>query len=591
MTILPPSREPPEFNSNYILSWNFTGLQLNRLTQSLAGPQPGPVLAARALGLLHLAIHDAYFTIRPDPAGRFSTYLRAGENLPPLNGASDPRDAVAGAASTVLRRLYVTPDPGIARDTIAQLSDVVQQQVDALGGINAISPSFRFGAAVGNALVDLLIAPNEPGADQGVYTPPEGPLRFDDDPTNPLRLLPLDPNDPDGPARPVRIYYAPFYGLTARRFAVQMSVNGQPNEHVVADPPVGFSRDDVMEYNGSIADVIRMGGQPASNTTRRRPDQMAGGFFWAYDGVNLIGTPPRLYNQILRKVAWNRRPGDGTSEEDNADFARLFALANAAMTDAGIFCWREKYTYEFWRPLSGIREDTGPLADPFFRTLSAPESNSNGIAFKPPFPAYPSGHAAFAAAAFQTARLYYKERDGLSFAADEPDNISFDFISDELDGVTRDLYQPYDPTRPITDQRGLVRTRVVRRFPSLWDAIFDNAISRIWLGVHWIFDAFAPQDVVPTPPETILYANGDVDSHKPVKESLTAPSEAVGPFTLEQDGTTAYADSATIRYDTTATRFDRSGTFPIGGVPLGIDIANDIFQSNLQPTPAEAQPL
>jgi vanadium chloroperoxidase len=173
---------------------------------------------------------------------------------------------------------------------------------------------------------------------------------------------------------------------------------------------------------------------------------------------------------------------------------------------------------------------------------------------------YRSGHATFGAAGFQAARLHYKRRDNLTFAPDEPDNISFDFVSDELNGINRDLRQPYDPNLPITDQLGTVRTRVVRRFPSLWAAIFDNAVSRIFLGVHWRFDAFASKDVL----------------------ASAAPNA---------DGTTAFKAPANIKYVTMGPRADRPGQlYPIGGVPLGIGIANDIFQSNLKPTPVALQP-
>lgn len=173
---------------------------------------------------------------------------------------------------------------------------------------------------------------------------------------------------------------------------------------------------------------------------------------------------------------------------------------------------------------------------------------------------FQSGHATFAGAGFQAARLYYRKRDNLSFAPDEADNIGFDFVSDELNGINRDLRQPYDPALPITDQIGTVRTRVVRHYPSLWAAIFDAAISRIYLGVHWRFDAFASKDVLGSPTPTA-------------------------------DGATVYKAPAMIKYQTLGPRSDRPGRlYPIGGVPLGIGIANDVFENNLKPTPLALQP-
>ena len=567
MVVLPPTGEPPEYNSNYILYWNSVALDLNRLTVSLpSGPQNSPPSASRALGILHLAINDAYFAINPDRTGAANTYLTIDHSdptlrLPAILGASDARQAVAGAANTVLRQLYTTPSPTIPFATTDQLTQFINQAVNAFPSLDTLSSSYRFGIAVGQAILNLLDQGGAP-FDQDSYRPTPGRYKFDDDPTNPIRVVPVDPNNPNGPQRAVRVYNAPFYGLLGKRLAVQGSINGAPSEHIIADPPVGFGVNEVDVYNFAFEEVYRQGGNQALNTTSRRPDQTVTGFYWAYDGANLIGTPPRHYNQILRKIAVERRLNpDYTNETNNADFARLFALFNVALADAGIFAWLEKYCFEFWRPLSGVREDSAnPLADPFWLTLGAPETNTNLFSFKPPFPSYPSGHATFGGAGFQAARLYYKKRDNLSFAPDEPDSIAFSFGSDELNGISRDLRQPYDPTLPITDQLGTVRTNITKSFPSLWAAMFDNAISRVYLGVHWGFDAFAQSDVLAS-------------------------------MQIQADGTVAYKNAQDIRYQAVGPRSDRPGQlFPVGGVPLGIGIANDIFEGGLKPSPSAIQP-
>ncbi|KAL9099128.1 MAG: hypothetical protein Q9163_005329 [Psora crenata] len=557
MVVFPPVEEPAEFNSNYILYWNSVALHLNRLVTSISGPLNGAPAGARVLGILHLAIHDAYFAIHTDP--EFSTYLSSTSQpaLPEVLGATDARQAVAGAATTVLTQQYTTPSPDVAVATTIQLRQFLQDAVSAFPALDTLSSSYRFGVAVGNAILSLLaITPSEPGFGQGSYRPTPGRFKFNDDPITPVRLVPVDINNPDGPKRAVRIYVSPFYGMTAKRVAVQGQVDGTTTEHLVADPPIA----DALEYYSAFDDVYRQGGAQTLETTRRTPEQTATGYYWAYDGANLLGTPPRLYNQILRKVAWQRKPAGAQDEMTNADFARLFALINVSMADAGIFTWQEKYCSEFWRPISGIREDGGPMADPFWLILGSPPTNTNQTSSTPPFPAYPSGHAAFGAAAFQAARLYYKKRDNLPFAPGEPDDISFRFVSEELNGVSRDLRNPYDPNIPITEQVGAVRTRVERHYTSLWDAMFDSAISRVFLGVHWRFDAFASKDVL---------ASMDVNSN----------------------GTTDYKASKNVRYETLGPRADRPGQlFPIGGVPLGIGIANDIFQGQLKPTPAALQP-
>jgi hypothetical protein len=159
------------------------------------------------------------------------------------------------------------------------------------------------------------------------------------------------------------------------------------------------------------------------------------------------------------------------------ELARLFALVNVAMADAAIACWESKYYYDFWRPVTGIRESdpgTGPtgkgdnnpatVGDPAFTPLGAPASNLNGPNFTPPFPSYPSGHACFGGALFQTLRYFYGT-----------DQIAFTFVSDEFNGVTKDNEGNVRPYRP-------------RSFDSLSQAEEENGQSRIYLGIHWRFD-------------------------------------------------------------------------------------------------------
>lgn len=165
-------------------------------------------------------------------------------------------------------------------------------------------------------------------------------------------------------------------------------------------------------------------------------------------------------------------------------------------------------------------------------------------------------------------RLHYKKRDCLDFEDDAPDTIAFQITSDELNGINRDLLQPYDHSKPIEQQPGILRTLRPRSFSSLWAAIFENAVSRIWLGVHWRFDAFAAKDI-------------NTPSTDPQKEL----------YATNEDGASAYLPVNDIRYKTVGPREDRPGQlFPIGGVPLGIRIAGDIFYSGLRPTPEGLQP-
>lgn len=147
------------------------------------------------------------------------------------------------------------------------------------------------------------------------------------------------------------------------------------------------------------------------------------------------------------------------------------------MADAGYASWESKYYWDFWRPVTGIREadvGSGPtgsgdgnpdtIADLNFTPLGAPAGNLQGPNFTPPFPAYPSGHATFGGALFQTLRRFFRT-----------DHVGFRFVSDEYNGVTR-------------DNAGNVRPYLPRYFSRLSQAEEENGQSRIYLGIHWSFD-------------------------------------------------------------------------------------------------------
>ncbi|WP_224007631.1 hypothetical protein [Aureimonas sp. SA4125] len=88
-------------DSDPILYWNRCGLEFNRLTHSIRVPQGGPTMSSRALGMLQLSIHDAFFSIRPPSHNHWATYLLLAteDNAPQELPARDPdaNDAVVSA--------------------------------------------------------------------------------------------------------------------------------------------------------------------------------------------------------------------------------------------------------------------------------------------------------------------------------------------------------------------------------------------------------------------------------------------------------------------------------------------------------------
>lgn len=234
-------------------------------------------------------------------------------------------------------------------------------------------------------------------------------------------------------------------------------------------PPALTSAAYVTAFN----ETKNFGGDGITTPTQRTPEQTFTGIFWAYDGMPSLCAPPRLYNQIVVQIA------DQTHLAP-LDLARLLALVNVAMADAGISVWESKYHWDFWRPITGIRESdpgTGPtgagdgnaltVGDPTFMPLGAPASNLHGPNFTPPFPAYPSGHAGFGGSIFQFLRRFYGT-----------DRLGFTFVSDEFNGITR-------------GNDGQIRPYMPRSFSSLSQAEEENGQSRIYLGIHWAFDKTA----------------------------------------------------------------------------------------------------
>ncbi len=454
--------------SDSILFWNEVALEANRISHTNGKmEQAGPTLSSRALAIVHLAMYDAYVAIDET---EYPPYL---PDLPHPPRGADPQAAVAGAAHRTLTALFPSQ------------TSFFDARLKSLGCLDG--PSFEFGRYVARAI--LLDREDDPDAGDTGYEPSPYPGRHRVDPDNPGQG-----------------FHGPFYGANSKGFAITA-------RHTILPPPFKGKEKWHGGYLRALRQVRGKGIAPDLMGTltrkflKRTVEQSLIGLYWAYDGAAEIGTPPRLYNQIVRRIAIAR----GEPEARNA---RLFALVNVAMADAGILAWAEKYKYDFWRPILGIREhdySMGPAAQYANNNISpntdlgwlpfgAPATNSmrqyfaveiagafpfnHAIVgrlknFTPPFPSYPSGHAAFGAAAFHITRLFYGISYGHRGNDHLFDDLDLDFVSDELNGLNE-------------DNRGTLRPRHLRNFPGgLWQMIEENARSRVYLGVHWIFDAFA----------------------------------------------------------------------------------------------------
>ena len=115
------------------------------------------------------------------------------------------------------------------------------------------------------------------------------------------------------------------------------------------------------------------------DSTKRTEEQTTIGRFWLFTG-------PRTYNPIVRQVALAK-------DMDVVDCARLYALASMAGSDAGIAVFDAKYAFNFWRPITAIRnaDQTGNQA-----TLRDPSWLPLGDT--PMHPEYPCAHCITSAA-------------------------------------------------------------------------------------------------------------------------------------------------------------------------------------------------
>lgn len=433
-----------------ILNINDLALKLVANDFSKTPPAPtngGPTKTARALAIIHLAAHDAYAKVTGLLTPRLTT-------LPmPTGIPNTPANATAALLSAGFRaavELYPDQSAFITAET-AKIFTAATQPINPI--------ALRYGEQVADAWIN---ARRNDGAnlmqEDELYDQFPGRHRRD----------PLNPNQK---------------ALGRTWGAVTPFVlNDVATDAPLAPPPDLTSQD----YADAFDQVLECG---KSDITQRDPafrQKAITGIFWGYDGANKLGTPPRLYNQVVLAIPQFK----ALSETDQI---RVLTAINVAMADASIAAWYWKYQYDFWRPVVAIREAEagwGPTGkgdgntlrqpgDPFWLPLGAPNSNPRVPTFgaaggngTPNFPAYPSGHATFGSACFETVA---------SLLGIIPENINIKFVSDEFNGTT-------------TDNTGATRPRIEETF-TLREAIEENKLSRIYLGVHWIFDATGGEDV------------------------------------------------------------------------------------------------
>ena len=412
-----------------VLEWNAVALQANVIDHN--GPDTpgnqlsntqGPPASARVLAIVHAAMFDAYNSIDT----RYTPYF---VNVAAPSGASTDA-SVAQAAHDTLAALI----PAGASVYSAALAKTLSRVSDSAAAAD--------GRAVGAQVAAAILAHRAGDAAflGGTYTPTGAIGNHDVDPQNPLQS-----------------FISPDFGQVPPFGVSDISRYRAPT------PPPVLSLAYVLAYYQVLV-LGRFRGGRTGTTAPTGDETYVVANYWSYNGSPGTGTPPRLYNQIARQIATAR----GNEVHENA---RLFALINISLGDAGITAWDSKYTFNYWRPVLGIRQGNRDrnfltIGFPSWRPLGGSRSNPfpGERNFTPPFPAYTSGHATFGATVFKTLANFY-----------QTDDIRFTFVSDEWNGST-------------LDQFNRVRPALSRSFRSLSHAAAENAASRVFNGVHWSYD-------------------------------------------------------------------------------------------------------
>lgn len=356
----------------------------------VAVPTPPP-RASRNLAMVSAAVYDAVNAIDGTHTGLFGNFSADA-------GASREAAAIC-AAHDVLVSLYPT--------RVAQLNAARDTQLGAIP--NSASKTAGIGAGETIASVVLATRAADGSGNSITYTPNPAAGHWRVGPDNPGAAL------------------LPHWGAVTP-FALNSGSQFRP----VAPPSLNSP-----EYAASVAQVQALG---ALNSGTRTAEQTSIARAWAF-GAGTV-TPPGAWNQIAQSLA------SGQSVSDNA---RMFAMLNVALADAGIASWEAKFHYDLWRPIHAIREadidgNDGTVQDANWLPLLSPT---------PPFPSYTSGHSTFSRAAADILAHF----------------LGTDSINVVLNGDFGE----------------------VRLLTSLNEAANEAGLSRIYGGIHYDFDNVAGQ--------------------------------------------------------------------------------------------------
>lgn len=357
----------------------------NALLESIRTENSHPCVAARALAIVHGAMFDASAKI----AGEKAFY-----SSEPAPADADLAVALNSAAYTASTNLYPSRT-GIFGDQYRKL-------LAETPASDARSKSIRFGSAV----ADAWIAWRATDASSGtrVYVPKTEPGAW-------RRTPPFN--------RPPEMQN----WAKVKPFVLESGSQLRPT-----GPPELGSK----EYAEELQLVARMGGAEGSERSAEETDIAK---FWS--DFSYTVTPPGHWNQIAQEVA-------RVKKFSLPEKVRMFAMLNMALSDVAIACWDAKYAFNYWRPVTAIRN-----ADKDSNDETVPVKGWMPLLNTPAFPEYVSGHSAFSAAGAVVLAKF-----------NGSDAVEFSVPSDSLPGKWRS-------------------------YQSLWTCAEEVSQSRLYGGIHF----------------------------------------------------------------------------------------------------------
>ncbi len=367
-----------------VIDWNAVALNTIQATGTPT------LIASRNLAIVHAAIYDATNAI-------YRTHEPYLVNVDPseVAGAS-PEAAVVQAAYEALVNLYPTQRTVLDEQRIRSLAEIPSSTAKDVGIV--------LGRSVAEQIIALRSNDGSVQANESPYSlePALGVWQ----PTPPNFTPAVFPN----------------WGQVTP-FAISSGSAFRPD---------GFPALESAEYAEEFDEVRILGER---NSAIRTPEQTEIAKFWSFGRPDTITTPGQ-WNRIAEEVALQQ----GNTLEENA---RLFALLNITVADAGIAAYDAKYSYNRWRPITAIR---GADIDGNPNTIA--DSDWEPLLNTPPHPDYLAAHSVFGGAAAKILADFFG------------DNTSFTATSQELPGISRS-------------------------YSSFMQGAQENGDSRIYGGVHF----------------------------------------------------------------------------------------------------------